>query len=85
MAGNPVVEPALDLGGQVKNFDGHGLSPLQVRSPFERPTSPADAPDFLFLSMIFSEDPFFLDHAGASELDIVYRTDRFQYLLFNIT
>src|SRR5712672_2348423 len=29
--GYPVVEAALDLGGQVKDFDGHGLSPLQFR------------------------------------------------------
>jgi hypothetical protein len=25
MAGDALVEPALDLGGQIKNFDGHGV------------------------------------------------------------
>jgi hypothetical protein len=27
MAGNPLVEPALELGGQIEDFDGHGLGP----------------------------------------------------------
>jgi hypothetical protein len=31
VAGNALVDPALDLGGEVKDFDRHGGSPLQVR------------------------------------------------------
>jgi hypothetical protein len=27
VAGNPLIKPALDLGGQVKNFHGHGFGP----------------------------------------------------------
>ena len=30
MAGHLGVQPALELGGQMNDFDGHGLSPLQV-------------------------------------------------------
>jgi hypothetical protein len=29
--GHAGIEPALDLGGQIKNFDGHGGIPLQFR------------------------------------------------------
>jgi hypothetical protein len=32
MAGDPHIEPALDLGGQVKDFDGHGDSPGSCKS-----------------------------------------------------
>ena len=31
MAGNPRIEPALDLSGQMENFDGHNRGPLQTR------------------------------------------------------
>jgi hypothetical protein len=31
VAGYALVDPALDLGGQIKDFDRHGSSPLQVR------------------------------------------------------
>jgi hypothetical protein len=27
MAGDPLIKPLLDLGGQMKNFDSHGFSP----------------------------------------------------------
>jgi hypothetical protein len=30
MAGDASVEPILNLGGQIEDFDGHGGSPLQV-------------------------------------------------------
>jgi hypothetical protein len=30
MTGNALVEPALDLGGQMNELGGHSLSPLQV-------------------------------------------------------
>ena len=29
--GHASIEPALDLGGQIKDFDGHGGIPLQFR------------------------------------------------------
>jgi hypothetical protein len=31
VAGDALVDPALDLGGQVKDFGRHGGSPLEVR------------------------------------------------------
>jgi hypothetical protein len=31
VAGDAPVEPALDLSGQIKNFDSHGVVPSQVR------------------------------------------------------
>jgi hypothetical protein len=31
VAGDALVDPALDLGGEVKDFDRHGGSPLKVR------------------------------------------------------
>jgi hypothetical protein len=31
VAGDALVDPALDLCGEVKDFDRHGGSPLQVR------------------------------------------------------
>jgi hypothetical protein len=31
VAGDALVDPAVDLGGQIKDFDRHGGSPLQVR------------------------------------------------------
>jgi hypothetical protein len=33
MAGHLGVQPALDLCRQMNDFDGHGLSPLQVPGP----------------------------------------------------
>jgi hypothetical protein len=31
ITGDASIEPALDLGGQIENFDRHGGIPLQIR------------------------------------------------------
>jgi hypothetical protein len=31
ITGDASIEPTLDLGGQIKNFDGHGGIPLRFR------------------------------------------------------
>jgi hypothetical protein len=31
ITGHAGIEPALDLGGQIEDFDGHGGIPLQIR------------------------------------------------------
>jgi hypothetical protein len=45
VAGNALVEPALELGGQIKNFDGHGGSPFAnpLGLPVDRPNASRDA------------------------------------------
>jgi hypothetical protein len=43
MAGNALVDPALDLGGQIKDFDRHGGGPLQVRGWRQIGQNPRDA------------------------------------------
>jgi hypothetical protein len=38
MAGNPEIKPALDLGGQIKDFDSHGKVLCKFPcSPFQWP------------------------------------------------
>jgi hypothetical protein len=49
MTGNLLIEPALELGGEGKDFDGHGFTSFQVSvSPFERPASYRDTGLFVF-------------------------------------
>ena len=43
MAGNPLVQPALDLCSQMNDFDGHWRSPLAV--PGLRANEPGVTPD----------------------------------------
>lgn len=81
MAGDLLVEPALQLGGQGKDFDGHGFKSFRVSvSPFERPASFRDSGLFVFVMIRpkSGDGPCLL-----SKVDIAYLADRFQYLLVN--
>jgi hypothetical protein len=43
MASHADVEPLLDLGGQMKDFDSHGGSPLQIPDSRRAAGEPGDA------------------------------------------
>ena len=44
MAGDAEIDPVLDLGGQIKDFEGHGSIPLQFLTLQKRTGGPAPYP-----------------------------------------
>jgi len=43
MAGDLNIEPVLNLGSQMKDFDSHNGIPLQFRGPPNQPADPSEA------------------------------------------
>jgi hypothetical protein len=72
MAGNLSIKPVLNLGSQMKDFDGHNGIPLQFRGP-QKPTVRAQV----------KPKSTYPDLGPA--VYVAYPADRFQYLSVNIS